>query len=115
MKSQIFIIASAFIFLQFFGCGKTESPQVNSGTSQQTQNVQESLSADNSIQPQPVSDNSLPKDDQTAASANNRIPAEPAQQETPEVQQDAQNTEQSVVVKMIEYKSHFIGLVYKRN
>lgn len=106
MKSQIFIIASAFIFLQFFGCGKTESPQVNSGTSQQTQNVQESLSADNSIQPQPVSDNSLPKDDQTAASANNRIPAEPAQQETPEVQQDAQNTERSAVVKMVEYNEY---------
>lgn len=106
MKSQIFIIASAFIFLQFFGCEKTESPQVNSANSQQIQKVQENSSADNSIQPQPVSDNSLPKDDQTSASADNNIPAEPAQQETPEVQQDAQNTERSVVVKMVEYNEY---------
>ena len=106
MKSQILIITTALISLFFLGCEKSESPQVNSAKSQQIQKVQENSSADNSIQPQPVSDNSLAIDDQTAASANNRIPAEPVQEEAPEVLKDAQNTEQSVVVKMIEYKEY---------
>ncbi len=106
MKFQILIIASTLTSLIIFGCQKSESTPVNSGTSQQIQKLQDNSSADNSIQSQPVSDNPLTKDEQTSASADNSIPAEPVQEEAPEAQKDAQNTESSVVVKMVEYNEY---------